>query len=189
VSLADQKQQLRLRMRLQRAAVSALQRDEARAAVVARLIDLPEFVSARRVGIYAALPGEIGLDSLLARARERIYYLPRVEPTGLSFGQVVDWEELRPGRYGVLEPRSAGVRLLELDLVLVPGLAFDRGGRRLGRGGGHYDRLLAERRDDRPLCLGVAYEFQIVDQVPHGPEDQSVAAVVTEVAFHRRGAQ
>ncbi len=76
----------------------------------------------------------------------------------------------------------------DLDAVLVPGLAFDLNGRRLGRGGGHYDRFLVRLRPDC-LRVGVCFEGQIVDTVPADPWDQPVDAVVTEAGVREGGAR
>jgi len=86
--------------------------------------------------------------------------------------------KLRPGRMGILEPAPAQwAEPAAVGAVLVPGVAFDRSGGRLGRGGGYYDRLL---RGLRAVKVGVAFEAQLVGVVPAGPTDQRVDWVVTE---------
>jgi len=122
----------------------------------------------------------------------RTLALPRVEPGGrLSLRAVRDpLHELVPGAFGIPEPAPSSP-LLEpeaVDLVLVPGVAFDRRGYRLGYGGGYYDRLLADmrspavtaRRSSPAVAAGLAYDFQIVDELPVGPHDQRVDLVLTE---------
>jgi 5-formyltetrahydrofolate cyclo-ligase len=90
-------------------------------------------------------------------------------------------------RMGVREPAAGGqvVPPGDLDLILVPGLAFDEHGRRLGRGGGHYDRFLAGLSSAR---VGVAFEVQLAPQVPAGPGDERVDAVATERRIIQTGA-
>ena len=102
---------------------------------------------------------------------------------------MTDWSELRPGRYGVLEPpaQAAVIRPEEGDLVLVPGVAFDRAGNRLGRGQGFYDRAFPASAPRPPLLIGVAYQIQLVDAVPHAETDRRVDAVVTELGLHWAG--
>jgi 5-formyltetrahydrofolate cyclo-ligase len=104
----------------------------------------------------------------------------------LEFAACARWEELRPGRYGVPSPptEAAPEALGAGDLVLVPGLAFDGAGRRLGRGGGHYDRALAAA-EEGTVAIGVGYEFQRVDAVPVEPHDVALDAVVTERGLFR----
>jgi 5-formyltetrahydrofolate cyclo-ligase len=96
------------------------------------------------------------------------------------------WEDLVPGRYGVLEPapEREPIALSELQLVMVPGVAFDAEGRRLGRGGGYYDRTFPVGAAG-PVLVGLAFAFQLVEAVPAGPLDRRVDAVVTEQAIIR----
>jgi 5-formyltetrahydrofolate cyclo-ligase len=92
--------------------------------------------------------------------------------------------EIRPGSFGVLEP-TAGcpvVPLNQLDFILVPGVGFDLAGRRLGRGKGFYDRLLAEVRGHK---CGVAFDAQIVAQLPEEPHDVRVDSIATPTRWHR----
>jgi 5-formyltetrahydrofolate cyclo-ligase len=86
--------------------------------------------------------------------------------------------DLRPGLLGIREPTEhcEAIALKRLDLVLVPGVAFDARGRRLGRGKGYYDRLLS---DVRGVRCGVAFDEQIVPEVPVGPRDALLNCVVT----------
>jgi 5-formyltetrahydrofolate cyclo-ligase len=114
--------------------------------------------------------------------------LPQSNPATGSYAAAVvrDRESLRVGRFGVLEP-AAGCPVLplnQLDLVLVPGVAFDLSGGRLGRGMGFYDRLLAEVRGHK---CGVAYDLQIVPSVPVERHDVRVDSILTPTRWHRCG--
>ena len=111
--------------------------------------------------------------------------LPRVRPGRLlEFATVHRWENLVRGRYGLLEPGTeCEVFAVEaLDLLFVPGLAFDMRGGRLGRGGGYYDRALTALRSEasRPAVFGLAHDWQVVEDVPVGELDWRVDGVVTE---------
>jgi 5-formyltetrahydrofolate cyclo-ligase len=86
--------------------------------------------------------------------------------------------ELVSGEYGILEPSGAHVPIEELDVVVVPALAFDRGGFRLGWGGGYYDRMLATL-DENVTTAVVGYDWQLVDELPREPHDQPVQWVIT----------
>lgn len=91
-------------------------------------------------------------------------------------------DDLAPGPYGILQPVSDRMRPIPLeaiDLVLVPGVAFDRRGSRLGRGGGYFDRFLA-RLPDRVPKIGLAFRFQVVDRLPHAAHDIRVTRLVTD---------
>jgi 5-formyltetrahydrofolate cyclo-ligase len=176
-------------MAARRAAVPPELALAAGAAAARHLAGVPEFRACARVALYASLRGELPAQPLYALARhagKRLLW-PRVEPAGeLVFASCARWEDLRLGRYGVLAPvsRLAAEPLVAGDLVLLPGLAFDAAGWRLGRGGGHYDRALAALRPGVAV-FGVGYEFQRVEEVPAGPRDQRVDAVLTEAGLWR----
>jgi 5-formyltetrahydrofolate cyclo-ligase len=163
----------------------AVPADEARRAgaeVARRVIALPELAGAARVGLYAPLGGELPTADLLEalRARGRTTCFPRSTPDDrLEFAAADRFEDLASGRYGVAEPKGPAMALGPGDAVVVPGLAFDRAGRRLGRGGGHYDRTFPAGRPG-PFLVGVGYAFQRVDEVPAEAHDRRMDAVVTE---------
>jgi 5-formyltetrahydrofolate cyclo-ligase len=138
---------------------------------------------AERVLMYAPLTGELDVWPLLSAAlgAGKLVALPRYDPAKQRYVgcQVKDPDkELVLGRYGIQEPAidCEPVALNQLDFVLVPGVAFDLHGRRLGRGKGYYDRILAEVRG---LTCGVAFDEQIVREVPVGPHDSDVNCILT----------
>jgi 5-formyltetrahydrofolate cyclo-ligase len=107
--------------------------------------------------------------------------LPRVRGERLEFVAVRDGSDLRAGSFGVPQPFEGrhARRLAPGDVAVLPGLAFDRMGHRLGRGHGFYDRTFAWA-GPAPLLIGACYDFQLVDRVPHGSHDRRVDAIVTE---------
>lgn len=135
--------------------------------------------------MYMAVPGEVGTGEIRSRYLDggmHLFY-PRVMENGtLRFfpdGGVDGWVR---GKYGLLEPRiSPGEegRVDGFDLVVVPGLAFDSMGRRLGKGFGYYDRFLSGRTA-RTMSVGLAFSYQILPEVPVDPWDMPVDVVVTE---------
>lgn len=175
-------------MRTRRQSLSPDERRGAGAAIAQVVFALPEFERAARVAAYVALEDEVPtaaiLDAVLARGHSLL--LPRIVENALEFARVADLTTLRPGQWGVLEaPDScAASTLAPDDLVLVPGVAFDRSGRRLGRGGGHYDRVFAAL-ETPPFRVGLAFSFQLVEVVPAGRGDRSVDGVATESGFLR----
>jgi 5-formyltetrahydrofolate cyclo-ligase len=184
VELAARKRLLREKLRRQRAEVTAERAVAAAAAVAARVAALPEFGRAPRVALYAALPDELPSTPLfeLARAAGKRLLWPRIAAGRLEFAACSRIEDLRPGVLGIPEP-PATIRAespASGDVVVVPGLAFDAGGHRLGRGAGHYDRAFPEGRSGAPLLVGIGYAFQLVDEVPAGPHDRRIDVVVTE---------
>ena len=146
----------------------------------------PEVRIARNIALYAARADELPTRPLFEalRAQGKRLFLPRVttgEP--LAFFAVEQWGDLRVGSYGLLEPPtlSATARVGELDLVIAPGLAFDRAGRRLGHGMGYYDRTFpVDCAETGSILLGLGYEFQIVPEVPTSPRDRGMDGLATE---------
>ena len=148
----------------------------------------PEYQRCRRLALYAELPDELPLACVVERAQadgKRLLFPRTTSEQRLSFCRVERVEELQPGRYGVREPSAdaPGEALGPDVLVLVPGVAFDDGGGRLGRGGGAWDRVLSDRRGS--AAFGVAFELQVVERVPREPHDQALDALVTEAGIRR----
>jgi 5-formyltetrahydrofolate cyclo-ligase len=186
---AAAKRDLRAEMAARRRAVPAVLRAAAGASVADHVLASPEFAAALRVAAYAALPDEIPTDVVRARllATGRVLLLPRMEAgRKIAFAPVTGETALRSGRLGILEPPPTvpAARLGARDLVLVPGVAFDRSGVRLGRGGGWYDRSLP-RGPGAPRIFGLAYAFQLIGSVPCESHDRRVDAVVTEEGIVR----
>jgi 5-formyltetrahydrofolate cyclo-ligase len=194
--LAEEKQALRATMRARRAAVP---RDQARRAGVdlaRRLAAMAPLATARTV--LATLPAGSEIDTRpFCQAwleRGGRLALPRVEADGttLSAWLVPGLEAVAPGYRGCSEPEAAKCESLsvgDLDAVVVPGLAFDRQGNRLGQGGGHFDRFLSGLPADRPV-IGVAFDFQVVERVPaKPPQDCRVQWVVTPAEVILCGAE
>jgi 5-formyltetrahydrofolate cyclo-ligase len=112
----------------------------------------------------------------------RALFIPRIEKGRMFACRIYSLaQDLAPGALGILEPLSSFLPAPPdvLDLILAPGLAFDLAGRRLGYGGGYYDRFLPRRRSDALVC-GLAFSFQILPSVPCEPHDQKLACLVSE---------
>jgi 5-formyltetrahydrofolate cyclo-ligase len=124
------------------------------------------------------------LEAVLAS--DRVLLLPRLVASGLEFAAVADLKTLSRGRFGVLEPGAASppVELAPSDLVFVPGMAFDRRGGRLGRGGSHYDRAFPPALE-APVLIGIGFSMQLIESVPMGPHDRRVDGVITEAGVAR----
>jgi len=151
--------------------------------LVRQLGSWPLWSAARTVCAFAALRGEP--DALDPWPDDKRVALPRVAADELVFHWVASRMELLPGKFGILEPSAEASHAgNEFDLILVPGLAFDLRGGRLGRGKGFYDRFLAEARG---LRAGVCFDDQIVDGVPSEPHDLRMDFVVTPSSIYRCG--
>jgi 5-formyltetrahydrofolate cyclo-ligase len=151
------------------------------------LLAEPTIVRAARIALYAALADEIStrplFEALVRIGRPCLF--PRTLPTGLlAYSRVERFAELRPGRYGIAEPVTASEEgLNEADVVIVPGLAFDRKGNRLGRGAGCYDRTFPPGGLRQPCLIGATYADRIVESLPRGSHDRVMDAIVTEQEF------
>lgn len=149
--------------------------------LVPTLGDEPAWVSARTIAGYVAFGGEIPVDGPLEEARRRGVRV--VLPTVTGTGIVLRLDTARaPGWRNIPEPTGALVAPEEVDFFLVPGVAFDALGGRLGRGGGHYDRLLHETR---AVLVGVAWWCQVVPMVPVEAHDVRMHRVLTERGWIR----
>jgi 5-formyltetrahydrofolate cyclo-ligase len=185
VEQQDRKAALRRSVRDARRALPLDERHRATAAITARLRSLPELLAVRTVLAYAATSDEVDVDPAVSefRARGVRTLYPRVHGENLDLVPVRDLLDLVDEYRGVREPRGAPADPTTVDAVLVPGVAFDLRGWRLGQGGGHYDRLLPRIGD--AMRIGVAFACQLVPQVPHDPHDASIDVLVTERSVYR----
>lgn len=136
---------------------------------------------------YLAMPHEVDVAQATAGERCRVL-IPRTEPDGDLSVHDLDPDSLVTHRFGFREPprQSVPVHLDEVDVVLVPGLVFDRAGHRIGHGAGMYDHLL-DRLALGVVRVGIAVDDVFVDRVPVEPHDRSVDWVATESGIHRVG--
>jgi 5-formyltetrahydrofolate cyclo-ligase len=158
--------------------------------VAEAVASVEEFRSAPALALYAALPDELPTDELFERAAaaSKPCFFPRCMPgTALDFVQIDRWEALELGRYGVREPPAnlAAGTLPSGSLVVVPGVAFDSEGNRLGQGKGYYDRAFPKDDPRRFKLFGVGFEVQLVECVPVGEFDRRMDAVVTGGCIQR----
>ncbi len=200
--LSEQKRALRREMSAARAALSENERRTCSEAASTRLLALPELAALaglKTVAGYVAVKGEIDPAPALAAvaAAGAAVALPRVAPEAprLRFHRA-DAGPLAAGRFGLSEPAAAAPEIApdELEVVIVPGLAFDAEGRRLGFGGGYYDGAFGKLGASgparsgpgkRPALIGLCYDFQIVARCPAAEGDVPVDLVVTDARVLR----
>ncbi|NQU38576.1 MAG: 5-formyltetrahydrofolate cyclo-ligase [Lentisphaerae bacterium] len=176
------KQELREAIRHQRSGLESAWCEAQSVVVLERLLALPSVAGAAVVGLYLALPGEVDISGLMAvvlsagrgvcipayHAVSGVYAMAEVGPST----RYVD------SRFGLREPIDpVWADLSTLECVVVPGVAFDRGGRRVGHGGGHYDHMLAGIAARK---VGVAFDFQLFDRVPAEAHDVQMDLVITQ---------
>jgi 5-formyltetrahydrofolate cyclo-ligase len=182
------KSQLRQDMRRRRQALEPLSQRAAAEAATNHLTRLPAWPGARRIALYLASDGEVDTRPLAARCRDsgKQLFLPVIDQRNLlQFAEWVDGVELLPNRYGIPEPPDSSARCpaAELDILVLPLVAWDRGGGRLGMGGGFYDRALAGI--DGPVLVGLAHALQEVPQVPRDDWDITLDFVATDSDLHQ----
>ncbi len=185
-TLDARKRALRERVLGARDALSPQYRSEASRAIASALTTQTAFAAAETALVTLPFGSEWDTRALLvaARAKRMIVAVPRVNRSTrmLEIYCVEDEErDLEVGYRGIPEPRAgcAPVPFDAIDWVLVPGVAFDTRGHRIGYGGGYFDRLLPLLRPDAARVAG-AFDVQIVDDIPVAPHDQSLHAIVTE---------
>lgn len=171
----DKKNDLRKHVAAQRTDFQTLEKWSA--AVVEKFQTLAVFQSARTVGAYMPMADEVDV-SLLFQSLERQFYVPAFDAAIGSYRMAKVSKDWKTGRFGIPEPANPVFAAAdEIDLILVPGVAFDRTGHRIGRGGGFYDRLLPLYRAVR---AGICFEFQCLETVPAEAHDVQVDWLITE---------
>jgi 5-formyltetrahydrofolate cyclo-ligase len=183
MSQPDHKAELRALARAARQALDAEHCVQAAEKVAEHLLALPELIGVATVLGYAANAEEIDPRPALDALRERgcLIALPRVESPGvLGLHAYSHGDELETGAFGISQPLESAPRVAveTVDAAVVPGVAFDLSGCRLGYGGGYYDRLLGQLREDC-LRIGLAYDEQVLDELPRAEHDEHMDAVVT----------
>lgn len=179
------KSRLREEVRARLRAMTPPERTDASARIAAVLLGLPEFASAGSILLYVPIAREPDLRGAIESARKRgaRILLPRSrrEPATIEVVPLgsESLKELRPDELGVPAPGGPAADPAAIELAIVPGLAFDGHGGRLGRGGGYYDRLLA-LLPASARTIGVCFERQVVATVPRDAHDRCVDRVVHE---------
>jgi 5-formyltetrahydrofolate cyclo-ligase len=189
-SASAEKRRLRNQIRCDLESILAGRPERAGIEIDARLRASRAWSEASEIVAFVSLPAEVDTRPLIRSALEdgKRVLLPRmVGERGLEFAAIGQIESLVPGRFGVREPgdECPPRPLSRSGLILVPGLAFDRRGGRLGRGAGYYDRALVpiRRSDPGALCIGLGFALQLVESVPMTPLDVRLDGIVTEEEF------
>lgn len=186
----DERQSLRAKMAARRSMLEASARISAATGVMRSLEQLPEFMVDQNIAGYWAVRGEVPLNLAVARlhARGQRYFLPVLDaqaPRTLRFAEFIAGGALEPNRFGIPEPLDTAAHdARQLDVVLLPLLAFDACGNRLGTGGGWYDTTFSFLRQcarpSKPLLVGIGYAFQQVESLPAENWDVPLDYVATE---------
>ena len=179
----EEKKALRRAMLDRQRALSESERAAMAASLTKALLQFPAYPKARKIMAYLSLPGEADLDDFLraALAEGKEIYVPVCLPDfQMEAGRLSDMEHFAKGPHGLrdLPPGYESARPEDLDLLLVPAVAVDISGHRLGRGAGYYDRFLSRVSQEKRVA--VVWDFQLTEAVPAEAHDLSVGAVITE---------
>ena len=175
------KQQVRNEIRKRKALLNDARRQAAADKLYALLTSTPAYRAASCVMLYASLPDEVPTLRLLIEERSRrTFVLPRViGPEDMELCLYTGPDDLHSGAFQIPEPQGHVFHdYHHIDLILVPGMAFDHSGNRLGRGKGDYDRFLAQTQMQSVRKWGVCYDFQLLDSIPTDAHDQPVERVL-----------
>lgn len=177
------KSDLKRRLRAERIQMSERAVSEKSLRIYRRLIDMPAYQLARRLACYVSIKNEVDTRTVILKAigsGKQVGVSVAREDGDMDFQAILGLSDLRPVQYGLREPVPNSKQVLlphTIDLVLIPGTAFDRLGHRIGSGGGYYDRFLT--RTDA-VRIGLSYGFQIIDRVPAEPHDVKMDWIITE---------
>ncbi|MBI1347871.1 5-formyltetrahydrofolate cyclo-ligase [bacterium] len=190
MSSADRKQQIREQAHANRNAQE--NKDELSQAIVAKFMDLPEYQASTTVLFYLDVRSEVrtrhSLEAALQSGKRIV--VPYCVDGELELFHLEQMDELSVGMYKILEPKpelrtiaAKNIPVVEIDLIMVPGVAFDRRGGRTGHGKGYYDKLLEHARPETPL-VALAFECQMFEEIPMQDHDVFMDKVITEAAVY-----
>lgn len=177
------KEDIRSRIKAHKSLLSPHEKEEAAERVFAQLERTAAFLLADRILLYHSLPDELSTHRFIEKWHKlKHFFLPRVNGVNLEI-LPYDRSTLKLGAFHIEEPDGDNVYdPAEIEMVIVPAIAYDAKGNRVGRGKGFYDRLLA---DIRATKVGIGYDFQLVDVIDAEPHDVKVDIVITESRYIR----
>jgi 5-formyltetrahydrofolate cyclo-ligase len=184
-TLKKAKKSLRASVLAARDAMPEALRQSAAKAIIERVAALPVYQNAASVMTYMSFGTELDTHGFFDRLLRdgKMAVLPRADRTTkqLSLHRVKGRDDLVAGVWGILEPKDdlPTVPITQIDMLLMPGVAFDRKGNRLGYGAGFYDRMLSAAGDKKPVRVVAAFDEQVVDAVPHDDTDRRIHILVT----------
>jgi 5-formyltetrahydrofolate cyclo-ligase len=186
-----EKQQLRRELLARREGLPLAKRQVFDAAICRRVQELPEWQAAETVFLYLDFRGEVStkalVETLLEHGKKVCAPVTRPVERQMLPVRLLALDEVRQGAYGIREPlfrEEALVDAEQIDLVILPGVGFDRAGGRLGYGGGYYDRFLP-KLSAKAKKIALAYECQVLPELPREPHDVRVDLLVTEKGVWR----
>lgn len=184
------KQKLKDEIFRKRKSLSRMEVDGKSTAIMEKLFSLNEFKDAKNIMVYVSFNNEADtietIKELLKGKEEnkKSIIVPYVEKNNpiLQLSELNDFNDLETRNFGILEPKEDKIKKFDankLDLVIIPGIAFDKNGHRIGYGYGYYDRFL-EKLNKNTTKIGLCYDFQLIEKIPEEKHDVPMDIVVTE---------
>ncbi len=172
------KERIRIRVKTQKSMLSDQEKESAAAAAFELLERHASFLMAENILMYHSLPDEISTHRFIEKwSGRKHFYLPRVNGVNLDI-LPYDKSTLRYGAFHIEEPSGSDTaNISDIELIVVPGVAYDRQGNRVGRGKGYYDRLLASTKATK---IGMAYDFQLIDEIDAESHDVKMDIIITD---------
>ncbi|MDD4352337.1 MAG: 5-formyltetrahydrofolate cyclo-ligase [Candidatus Gracilibacteria bacterium] len=174
------KSEIRQTILVKRDALNAVEITDLSFKIGEKLLQHPKFQVAQKILLYAAKGSEVQTLDLIEQALKlgKEVYLPKVEGEELRIYGTRGLRDLKGGAFGILEPTlNEELDPADLDLIILPGVAFDQRGYRIGYGKGYYDRLL---KKTKAYTIGLSYDFQFIANLPHEEHDVAVDEVITK---------
>jgi len=176
------KKELREKIKQDREKYSQEEIDDWNSSINKSLESFVEYQEANTVFFYVSFGREVDTIELIKQSLDSGKYVvvPYHNGKSYSISYLTDFNDLEPGRLGILEPKKDKIQQADLesiDMMIVPGLAFDRSGNRLGYGEGNYDNFM---KNSCTMKVALCYKFQLVDEVPHEKHDIQVNMIITE---------
>ena len=176
-NVTSEKELIREKIKKKKQQLTDKEKEIEAANVFEKIEALPEFENARSVMIYWSMPDELPTHNFIIRwSKKKTMLLPVVKGEDMLIKPFSTKEELKQGSLGIWEPDTQKEYLNSIDLVIVPGVAFDRDKSRLGRGKGYYDRYFINKRI---VKIGVCFDFQLLESIPIDSFDIKMDKVVT----------
>lgn len=179
LTLIQEKLEIRKKLIEKRKNLSEITKSQWSEKILDKLRKEKDFLKAKNILFYLPIKGEVNLTKLTDYIKkDQKIYLPAIKNDEIVIKEFKSSSNLKEGKYLCLEPKHEKISKEEiLDLALIPGIAFDKKGNRIGFGKGYYDKLL---KKINCLKIGIAYQFQILKKIPTEKHDQKVNKIITE---------
>ena len=183
--MIKEKKEIRKHMLKQRDMIDKIQKQKWDNEIFNKVINSEYYKKAKTIFLFVSFKSEVDTHKLIEYAinDNKEICVPKIETKekGIELYKITGFDDLKVGYYNVLEPIEGSQKISSenIDLILMPGLAFDREGGRVGYGGGYYDKFLKESEKNRVKRIAIAYNCQLLDKVPMDENDMKIDGIIT----------